>query len=216
MTFPKGYMVGDHWVSGPLPAPAGVTYFPLGDYVLKIHAKTLFMTADLSPDHQSIVSSTIQLVVDPKEVLAEFKPIALSFNNCADPGSIVSAYIDGMLQYSDLADVPGFVSAGKPCNLMSFAVGISWSPVKPPIMVVPAIDGPLPCDGGVPTGGSGGASGAAGKGGAGGAPPEDGCPVPTGAGGTAGVGGTAGAGGTAGSGGKGGKGGVAGNAGAGG
>jgi hypothetical protein len=223
MSFPKGYMVGDRWVSGPVPAAAMTTFFPLGDNVLKLHAKTVVLTADLSPDHQSIVSSTFEAVFDPKEVLAEFKPIALGVNGCVDPGAIVSTYVDGMLLYSDLADVPGFSSPGKPCTLMSFAIGLLWTPVKPPIVVVPTLDAPLPCDGGIPgsagSGGASGSSGAAGSSGAsgaGGAPVEEGCPAMAGASGSAGVGGTAGAGGVSGNGGKGGKGGVAGNGGAGG
>lgn len=215
MSFPGGYIVGDTWVSGPFLGSPSTLYFPLGDTVVKFHAKTFFVTATLSPDHTSIVSSTMEAIVDPKELLGEFKPIALLLNNCQDPGAIISAYVDGMLQYSDLTNVPGFASPNKTCDLMSLAFGLAWTPVKPSVEVTPMVDQPLPCDAGAPIGGSGGGAGAGGFAGAGGAL-EDGCPSTGGAGGKAGASGAGGAGAKGGAGGAAGKAGASGAGGAGG
>lgn len=203
MTFPDGYIVGDQWVSGP-PGGELVTYFPLGAAVVRLHARSVVLTATLAPDHQSVISSTLSLVIDPKEMLEQFKPIALSLNACNDPGQIISAYIDSLLQYADLADTPGFVSPNSTCSLMSMGVGIAWTPVKPPSGVLVVPDEPPPC------GGAGGASGAGGVGGASGATGASGA---SGAGGASGAAaGTAGSGANAGSGGKAGSAGSAGGA----
>ena len=151
VSFPKGYIKGNVWVSGDFNKTPAVLPLPLQGVVYPVLAQSLTFTVELSPDHKKALSGVMSGAIETKQFICALKPLILSAFSCSI--AIAQPFVDQFTNWADLsANAPNFLNPAVPCDTMSIGASLDWVGVKVPKQadVVTVSQLPNPCfDGGV-------------------------------------------------------------------
>ena len=151
VSFPKGYVKGNVWVSGDFDKTPAILPLPLSGTLYAVPTLSLTFTATLSADHKSSTGGVISGAVDTKAFVCALKPLVLAAFSCSE--QIAQPFVDQFSNWADLsANAPNFLNPSMPCDAMSLGAVLDWHAVKTPgaqdIVAVPIA--PNACfDGGV-------------------------------------------------------------------
>lgn len=144
VSFPKGYIRGNVWVSG-----EGTSFnlpFGLGGTSLVLPLQAGQFTLPLDAAHEksptpSVVAGAIALT----DLEAAMKPVAASANLC--PGNaLYDGLIKTMLTFPDVVmGAPNLQDTTKTCDGLSVGLGFELAPIQPLTQIVPATTVPSKC-----------------------------------------------------------------------
>lgn len=133
--FPRGYLVGNVWVSG---EPGKFTIpVPVADNPALMRLEGGVTTFKLAPDRKSASGGVISGALPLGDIEAVLKPIAISAGLC--PGSaFYESTLKTVKQYPDLVSgAPNMQDQSVECNAMSVGLGFDIAPIQPVVKVDP-------------------------------------------------------------------------------
>jgi len=148
MTFPKGYLAGNVWVSGEPGTSVGQYPVLLIDNLLLSSVDAAVLMVALDPAHQTARGSVMGGAISRSAVLSDWAPYFEDVTGC-NPLLLDILMKQFLLPAMDLgSQPPTFQTPGQECQSMSIGMVYEWVPVKAPVEVVDAKPPFTPCDAG--------------------------------------------------------------------
>ncbi|GAC1539428.1 MAG: hypothetical protein NVS3B10_30110 [Polyangiales bacterium] len=142
--FPKGYVVGNTWVSGePIDIEVSV---PIATVKAEFNMIAAVVTLELASDHSTGGVGTLAGGLPKSAFEGLLRPVAAAAGFC--PGSpLYDTLQTRVQQYVDLvAGAPNLQNTTVPCDTMSVGIGMTVAPLQPVTAVVDELPQRTPCD----------------------------------------------------------------------
>ena len=136
ITFPKGYIVGDTWVSG---EDEDHTFLlPMSNkHLIPVHLRHSTFAVALDPDRANGHDGTLAGVFDRDAMIAMIDELVRYADQC--PGSVL--YMNQVTAATNAFDVsydaPSLQDSNKPCDGLSAGIGFDMRAVQPLVGVAP-------------------------------------------------------------------------------